>query len=638
MTDHPPDGGYDASRTELADPNLPLARVIEICNQFPDLRPLVAAHPSADAGLLAWLADQPDDPLAAATARHRLASPPAPALPEEAPSGSSTRRRSIVKPALFVGGVAAIVIAAFVVVLVLQRGQNGAYNYAPDFPGSKAPGLTATNLASGLSGDKTNWSTSLVDTGVGTLVALDDNTAVFTYRSAVTARQSALAAQRAFDAGYPTGYQSGKNCLTSPDALNSWSGAATYCQYDVPTIVSTGGDGAQAGYNDAVNALPSNVQGAAARPQVPPAPVKPADGPTLRGLDLKTARVTWSLSAWSVQSDADVVGLTSDTEGLVVALLRAPASSDATSSVSTETLVAIDAATGQVKSTVPTTSKRVAGFYAAAHGVIAVYDQDGRLSGLSATDLSKQVWTSPAHYPAVEGGMYQGSPLNGEWVLTDNGYLDLRNGTPATFAVDAGRHGIYLQDLPGTKDGVLRIESSATGTRVTGFDITKNSETWQAPKGATQVHSAGNLLIMFVDGGVEAYKVHGNNLVLTWRNSDIDCGQSGCSLAFVGPDHVVVESTASTEASKWVLRTSDGTETGTIQGTGSLLTGKSVMYNVDSDGLTAYDLSKDGVPAIWRVNGNFTVSLLSGKLVVRQGTLAGVMGGQGDDWSQFAGS
>lgn len=667
----------EVARAALADPHLPTAELLALCFAQPSLRAEAAMHPSADRNLLSWLAAQ-DDPVVAAAAGVRLSSlnpapapfqpapvqpafvaqqvasagpaqappaqtppaqlPPAQTPPAKAPAGSG----KVPRWALIGGGAVAAAGAAlatwFLVIPMFLGGPASTVSYAPEF--RQAPGLTAVNVADSLPGSQ-EWSTTFYEAGPDLMVGWNSTPDVYEYQYQVKEYGTAVEAREQWDADYALGYADGERCLKRTDADLTWySSIGEYCDYRTSENLNTTSSGGYAGYGDAVRGLSADPSRDSSAPQVPVKPEPPQLGDNLVGIDLKSAKAAWTWNPADLWPGVTPSIQSLRVEGGIVAVLLGDTADDGDPDANpVHWLATIDAGSGTVKSSLQTGRRDTAGIQWLVGDSLIVLDDKQQLRALNVADLSQEKWKSSAVPMYADEGGY-GEVLPGGYVPTDNGYLRASDGQRAEFAIDAGRRGVMLATLSGTEDQLIRLESDTEREtqRIAGFDAATNSETWVLDRLSLGAHVrvAGGLLLVMDAGELSAYTVKGKELESRWRYR---CASSSCWMTFADDDRVFV----SQETELYVFSVRDqGKLIGSVraQQYSYSFVAKSVLYLVEENGagseITAYDLAKEGFPALWRspVFAGW-VSQSSGHLFVDNGARnqLGVLGGDRDDWA-----
>ena len=182
-----------AAAAALAARSATLADLREIVTRFPELRPMVAAYPSADEAILGWLRDLHDPAVDAQLAQRAEAPQPRPqprsgentphpgaaAGPWQAPASAAKPPVQVAPPRRGVGPVVAVVVAAVVLVgggigAALATGLIPGFASAPRTGTSPPSGAPATEPAATPSQTATNEPATSAPTGV---VCWDGNAA-----------------------------------------------------------------------------------------------------------------------------------------------------------------------------------------------------------------------------------------------------------------------------------------------------------------------------------------------------------------------------------------------------------------------------------------------------------------------------
>lgn len=677
----------DAARAALADPRTTPDQLLALCLAQPSLGAEAAMHAAADRPLLGWLAKW-EDPVTAATAQARLAllpgdSPVAPAHPAAGPafaaasgpfSTATPGQPGLVTPAgaglsapvasvppsqgsgapgarpaprpgtrrrLVIGGIAAVVALALAatgvfVVLPWLTGRGGTYNRAPDF--REQPGILAVDAIDGLptTGGQT-WSTSFTPvSGTGMALAYNWTSAFRDYQEQLSAYNEAAQAYQAWESAYTAGYADGKSCMAATVDLTWYSSKQDYCYYHSGDYANTSTSGGDAGFTDATHNLPSTPANPGASmnepPEVPAKPQPPTTGDNLVGIDLKTGKMAWKLDLGSVWPGVNPSGWVNSTDaGRTLLVLSDPAAEEGTAD---RMLVVVDDRTGKATAGKPTdgadlTSATLVG------DLVVVADSDDNLRALNATDLATQVWTSPARALAMSGeeNPYWLTPPPG-YLLTQDGYIKVADGTKADFARDAGQDGIQLTVLEGTRGDLIRVEPRDAAYDVSGFNSGSNSKTWRLDGLSAMPRKAGGHLLAVEKDEVTAYRINGSEIEDAWRYSCTD----QCVVTFADDQRVFVEDLGRDEFV--ILRTSDGTRLDRVRdvNSGYPTVGTSVVYLQTQNRIVAYDLEKSGTPTLWRsreVGG--WLAVFDGSLVLIDSSSGrlGIIGLDADDWNSF---
>ena len=654
------------AQAALNDPTTATFDLLAICMAQPQLRAGAALHPNADVNLLTWIAGQ-DEPVAAATASSRLAQAPTPipqAQPEfqtphaqpqfQAPQASAmpafvatvpaakASGRGGARVALLAGaGVLALALVATAVVVLLPRmGAAGQYEYAPDL--REEPGLVAVDAQSGLPKGDYEWSTSFYPApDAGYLVASNASSAYEDYQSELTTYNESLSALKQWESDYQSGYSSGQSCLNGTDDMSYYSSRAAYCsdyRYDYLTI---GSSGAEAGFLDSVNGFPASPDHPGnsnyAPPQVPAKPSEPTAGGNLVGIDVQTGKSAWQLELSSIWADARprLLGLyPSGDQALVLMDDLAKANSDKPAPRKLALLY--------VKTGIAGPSAELDGEGSSVvklHGDVAIVtDDDGTLRALSTSDLTTEKWTSSAHsyWWNSDESPYWISEIPGGYLLTDEGYISMADGKRADFAREAGQDSIQLGPLTGTTDKLIRLQGTESGHDVSGFDPATDEQTWKLTDVYPDVRMAGGLLIVPSSGEVTAYRIKGDELERQWRYT---C-EKYCGVSFVDDARVIVSEWDSSAVV--ILNTADGEEIDSVKNAdGSGVTmGRTVLYLEQGKRLIARDLSKSGLPTLWRsIQFDGSLSQVGEHLLIEGNGSAsgkvGILGLDGDDWNEF---
>ena len=664
----------DVARSALSNPATSPMELLAICLAQPALRAEAAMHPSADSAVLAWIAGQ-DDPVAAATAQARLftmqgvSQPWAPvqaAAPAESHAGVTTAAPSMGRPpeaarqvavtsrrhrnSLVIGlSAAGVLLVALVVVAVTvlptHGGGGGSYSYVADY--RELPGIAAVNTQAGLpTRDDQTWTTSFIPMpSVGMVLATNSTSAFSTYQDELTAYSDAVAARHQWDSDYTSGYDQGKTCLTNTGQQDFYSSMAEYCENNSSTYLSVNSPAGYAGYVDAINSAPANPalpEGApghtyATPPDVPAEPTPPSTGDNLKGIDLATGSISWTteLSALWQGVQPQVWTLAADADKILVGLIDPSQNGDGDGD---RMIAVLDARTGAVQASHLFDAAET--YSASLHGDIVVLgDEDGEPRALKAADLETEVWTSPARLALsdMDSPFWTYSLSLDGYLLTDEGYLKISDGSRAPFARDAGQDGITVARVTNSKDQYVRIEPSGDSTvDLAGFDLAHDTETWQL-RGVNGVPVwAGGLLVAQVDGDVAAYRVNGNQLQRQWRRA---CTTT-CGISFADDSRVFVQD--NDEGELFVLNTADGDEIESLRNSDGYepVVGRSVLYLRDDSRVVAHDLTKTGMPTLWRSPdvagwfgsyGDHLVLISNGE----SGSLLGIVGLDADDWKKF---
>lgn len=669
----------DAARAALTDPRTSPDQLLAICLAHPGLGAEVAMHSAADRSLLVWLAKW-DDPVTAATAQARLTRLPADAAPSDhrvagpvvfaAPAQSAapvaapgvppgagfTAAPAQPFPALpaahlagglqpgrkgVIGAIAAVVALGLVataifVVLPWLSGRGGTYAYAPDF--REKPGILAVDATNGLpTGDDQSWSTSFTDVpGTGVALAYNWTSAFSDYREKLSAYNEAAEAYREWEAAYTSGYADGKSCMAASADLTWYSSKQEYCSYHSNDYSSTSSTGGDAGFTDAIHNLPSTPADPGSSqylpPEVPAKPRPPTTGDNLAGIDLKTGKVTWTLdlgSVWQGVSPSGFVCNTDDGRTLLV-LSDSAADEDATERL----LVIVDDRTGRATVGKPADGADLA-WAVLAGDLVVVADEDANLRAISAADLTTERWTSSAR------GLNQSSEESPYWLtappgylLTQDGYIKLADGTSADFARDAGQDGIQVTVLNGSQNDLIRVEPRDDTYDISGFDSGSDTETWRLDGVTSIPRKAAGQLIATEEDEVTAYRINRSSLERTWRYS---CTER-CVVTFADDNRVFIEDLGADEFA--ILKTDDGTKLDRVRDEDGNypIVGKSVVYLKAQNRIVAYDLDKSGTPTLWRsrdVRG--WLDVFDGSLVIVDSSSGrlGIIGLDADDWSSF---
>ena len=245
------------------------------------------------------------------------------------------------------------------------------------------------------------------------------------------------------------------------------------------------------------------------------------------------------------------------------------------------------------------------------------------------------------------------SILLGKYLLTDDGYLNISDGSPAGFARDADG-GTWLVEIQGSRGQLMKIKPSPSdgdsAFTIRGFDPAKDLETWEVE--GRDVRQAGKILVVSEPQQITGYRVNGNELERVWRER---CS-ADCRIVETSTDLVVIGDSGDAYDEYRVLSAENG-ETlevlggGTGNRLGPVLFGNSVMYFLEgreSDGsisqvrFVAVDLKKSGLPVLWRspdldVSDRTELVNVAGNIVItrRDKGAVGVLDAKGGDWAPF---
>lgn len=637
------------AQAALSDPSTPTFDLLQICMAHPQLRAGAALHPQADVNLLTWIAGQ-EEPVAAATASSRLAQaqtplqpPPVNVQPEvaAAPALTPPRRRGA-RTAIWAGaGVLALALVVVVAVLVVPRlTSSGTYAYAPDL--RELPGLVSVDAQQGLPKTDAVWSTYFAEAPeAGFLIAANSTSAYGDYQSQLSAYNDALASLKQWESDYQSGYASGKVCMSETEDSYYYATRADYCFDYLGSYLNVDNLASQAGFVDSVNGLAASPDqpgnSSYTPPQVPAKPSLPAASGNLEGIELKTGKVAWQVELSSIWPDAHPELITTYFSGDQALLLLGDAAGASSDSGGPRRLAMLNVKSGTVgaSSMLDPDGSAVVKL----HGDVAILaDKDGSLRGLSTTDLATVKWTSSArpYWWSSDESPYWISEIPGGYLLTDEGYLRMTDGQRADFARDAGQDSIQLGRLNGTTDKLIRIQATDSGYDVSGFDTGKDEQTWKLSGVAPDVWWAGGMLIAVSEGEVSAYRVNGDELDRQWRYScDADC-----VINFADNARVVISEWKS--PSVVVLNTANGDQVDAVKNPdgGSPMVGSSVLYLRQSQRLVARDLTKSGLPTLWRsIPFDGGLSQVGDRFLIEsdgeKAGKVGILGLDGDDWNDF---
>jgi len=629
------------------DPGTSTFDLLAICMAQPQCRAAAAMHPNADVNLLNWIAGQ-DEPVAAAMAASRLAQPqvqfqPAPAQPVH-PTATGPQqpldkgRRT--KIAIWSGvGVLLVAVAVVAATLVVPRLFNsGVYKYAPDL--RELPGLVSVDARSGLPKDGNNWTTDLWEAPEAGYVIASNSTSAYTdYQSALSSYNDAVFALKQWESAYQSGYASAQTCLTASTDSLYYDTRAEYCLDNLYEYLSSEDGGAVVGFIDAANGMPSSPDSPSDRsylpPQVPAKPTEPTIGGNLVGIDLKSGKAAWTVELSAIWNDAHPQLSSVYPSGDKALLVLDDLGGSGSEAPRSQKIAVLDLKTGVVGPTAMLDGDRAQ--VVALHGDLTILvNQDGALRAVSTADLSTQKWTSPAHpfWWSSDESPYWISEIPGGYLLTDDGYIRISDGQRADFGRDAGQDSIQLGPLPGTRDQLIRLQGTEDGFNVSGFDPGKDEQTWRLSGVDSEVRMAGGLLIATAKNQISAYQINGKDLDRQWKYS---CDDS-CGVRFADDSRVVIREWTSMKVDILKTATGDKIESLNNPDENDPMMGTSILYLEQDHRMVARDLSKDGLPTLWRsIPFDGSLRQVGDQLVIESqdsGKL-GIIGLDGDDWEDF---
>lgn len=439
-----------------------------------------------------------------------------------------------------------------------------------------------------------------------------------------------------------------------------YSSVEDYCASNGWYFVSL--DSEYEGFQSAVRGGTSDPSSepSGSRPSVPSQPTVPTDGERVGAYDVVARKLLWSTSSAALfggsESDAALAGVGWPRDGDGLLALTVSISGDGDSKG--RRLVVLDATSGAVKSSIETDPTWFADVLWVSRDSIGVVGDGGAVKALDPSDLARTKWEISNGSEASDTcsmGVYFPcrSILLGKYLLTDDGYLNISDGSPAGFARDADG-GTWLVEIQGSRGQLMKIKPSPSdgdsAFTIRGFDPAKDLETWEVE--GRDVRQAGKILVVSEPQQITGYRVNGNELERVWRER---CS-ADCRIVETSTDLVVIGDSGDAYDEYRVLSAENG-ETlevlggGTGNRLGPVLFGNSVMYFLEgreSDGsisqvrFVAVDLKKSGLPVLWRspdldVSDRTEIVNVAGNIVItrRDKGAVGVLDAKGGDWAPF---